>query len=217
MCSRILCSASAKFNILNPTKLGRTELQESDPSKAAEIMMLSMESHWMRVEHFPRIHNVVALWQNQWSAEFISTNTRNFHRNSIMSMFNDISCDKNDNKDEYLKNAESVKVLARRFGIGQWSFSGPGSLKHDHNWIRGNDLTQCKKLVLSNIVILHLRTRTSSTYLRRAERDGESISWRQRSQLDSADRESPWTTSISKWSSTTSSIQSFQQRITRCD
>ena len=28
----------------NPTKLGRTELQESDPRKATEIMMLSMES-----------------------------------------------------------------------------------------------------------------------------------------------------------------------------
>ena len=29
--------------------------------------------------------------------------------------------------DECLKNAESVKVLARRFGIGQWSFIGIGS------------------------------------------------------------------------------------------
>ena len=46
-----------------------------------------------------------------------------------MSMFNDISCDRKDNKDECLKNAESVKVLARRFGIGQWSFIGPGSEK----------------------------------------------------------------------------------------
>ena len=46
-----------------------------------------------------------------------------------MSMFNDISCDRNDNKDECLKNAESVKVLTRRFGIGQWSFIGPGSEK----------------------------------------------------------------------------------------
>ena len=27
------------------------------------------------------------------------------------------------------KNAESVKVFARRFGIGQWSFIGPGSEK----------------------------------------------------------------------------------------
>ena len=46
-----------------------------------------------------------------------------------MSMFNDISCDRKDNKDECLRNAESVKVFARRFGIGQWSFIGPGSEK----------------------------------------------------------------------------------------
>ena len=44
-------------------------------------------------------------------------------------MFNDISCDRKDNKDECLKNAESEKSLARRFGIGQWSFIGPGSEK----------------------------------------------------------------------------------------
>ena len=46
-----------------------------------------------------------------------------------MSMVNDISCDRRDNKDECLRNAESVKVFARRFGIGQWSFIGPGSEK----------------------------------------------------------------------------------------
>ena len=46
-----------------------------------------------------------------------------------MSMFNDISCDRKGNKDECLANAEAVKVLARRFGIGQWSFIGPGSEK----------------------------------------------------------------------------------------
>ena len=33
------------------------------------------------------------------------------------------------NKDECLANAETVKVLARRFGIGQWSLIGPGSEK----------------------------------------------------------------------------------------
>ena len=47
----------------------------------------------------------------------------------FMSMFNDISCDRKDNKDECLRNAESVKVFAGRFGIGQWSFIGPGSEK----------------------------------------------------------------------------------------
>ena len=46
-----------------------------------------------------------------------------------MSMFNDIFCDRKDNKDECLRNAESVKVFARRFGIGQWSFIGPGPEK----------------------------------------------------------------------------------------
>ena len=47
----------------------------------------------------------------------------------FMSMFNDISCDRQGNKDECLANAETVKVLARRFGTGQWSFIGPGSEK----------------------------------------------------------------------------------------
>ena len=44
-------------------------------------------------------------------------------------MFNDISCDRYDNKDECSKNAEFVKTFAKRFGIGQWSFIGPGSEK----------------------------------------------------------------------------------------
>ena len=47
----------------------------------------------------------------------------------FMSMFNDISCGKNGNKDECLKNANFVKTFAGRFGIGQWSFIGPGSEK----------------------------------------------------------------------------------------
>ena len=47
----------------------------------------------------------------------------------FMSMFNDISCDRYSNKDECLKNAEFVKTFAKRFGIGQWSFIGPGSEK----------------------------------------------------------------------------------------
>ena len=46
-----------------------------------------------------------------------------------MSMFNDISCDSKDNKDECLANAGVVKALARKFGVGQWSFIGPGSEK----------------------------------------------------------------------------------------
>ena len=47
----------------------------------------------------------------------------------FMSMFNDISCDRKGNKDECLANAGVVKVLARNFGVGQWSLIGPGSEK----------------------------------------------------------------------------------------
>ena len=47
----------------------------------------------------------------------------------FMSMFTDISCDRKGNKDECLANAGVVKVLARKFGVGQWSFIGPGSEK----------------------------------------------------------------------------------------
>ena len=45
----------------------------------------------------------------------------------FMSMFNDIFCDRYDNKDECLRNANNLKTFAGRFGIGQWSFIGPGS------------------------------------------------------------------------------------------
>ena len=47
----------------------------------------------------------------------------------LFMSINDISCDRKGNKDECLANAGVVKVLARGFGIGQWSFIGPGSEK----------------------------------------------------------------------------------------
>ena len=52
----------------------------------------------------------------------------------FMSIFNDISCDRKGNKEECLANARVVKVLAKKFGIGQWSFIGPGSEK---KWYSG--------------------------------------------------------------------------------
>ena len=44
-------------------------------------------------------------------------------------MFNDISCDGKVNEEECLANAKVVSILAKKFGIGQWSFIGPGSEK----------------------------------------------------------------------------------------
>ena len=47
----------------------------------------------------------------------------------FMSMFNDISCDKKDNEEECVANAQVVSILARKVGTGQWSFIGPSSEK----------------------------------------------------------------------------------------
>ena len=46
-----------------------------------------------------------------------------------MSMFNDNSCGTKDNEEECVANVKIVSILARMFGIGQWSFVGPGSEK----------------------------------------------------------------------------------------
>ena len=130
MSSRILCCASEGFfNILIPTKLGRIELQGSNPKEATEIMMLSMES--------PRNSSGTSSQDSQRCSSKINdllsklgqTPETFTGRILFLSMFNDISCDRKGNKDECLANAEVVKVLARRFGIGQWSFIGPGSEK----------------------------------------------------------------------------------------
>ena len=47
----------------------------------------------------------------------------------FMSMFNDISCDGKGNEEEFVANAKVVSIFAKKFGIGQWSFIGPGSEK----------------------------------------------------------------------------------------
>ena len=125
--SRILCCVSEGFfNILIPTKLGRTELQGSNPGKATEIMMLSMESRLnssgTSSQDSPRCSYDLLSDLGQTPETFTG-------RILFMSMFNDISCDRKGNKDECLANAGVVKVLARRFGVGQWSFIGPGSEK----------------------------------------------------------------------------------------
>ena len=63
-----------------------------------------------------------------------------------MSMFNDISCDRKGNKEECLANARVVKVLAKKFGIGQWSFSGPGSEK---KWYSGKRIVHQELGIIS--------------------------------------------------------------------
>ena len=132
MSSRILCCASGgSFNILIPTKLGRTELQGSRPRKATEILMVSTESRLnssgTSSQDSQRCSSVVKI--NDLLSDLGQTPETFTGRISFMSMSNDISCDRKGNKEECLANAGVVKVLARKFGVGQWSFIGPGSEK----------------------------------------------------------------------------------------
>ena len=82
--------------------LGRKGLNGSSLTKATETMMESMES---------------------------GLNSSGTGRILFMSMFNDISCGTKDNEEECVANAKVVSILAKKFGIGQWSFLGPDSEK----------------------------------------------------------------------------------------
>ena len=79
----------------------------------------------------------------------------------FMSMFNNISCDKKDNEEECLANAQVVSIFAKKFGIGQWSFIGPSSEKKwysmeenspQRNWgsYRGKDAGGIRRKRMSN-------------------------------------------------------------------
>ena len=83
------------------------------------------------MEYFPRIHNVAALHGKVTDLLSRSGETPETFTGRIlfMSMFNDISCDRKGNEEECVANARVVSILARKFGIGQWSFIGQGSEK----------------------------------------------------------------------------------------
>ena len=59
----------------------------------------------------------------------------------FMSMFNDISCDGRGNEEECVANSKVVSILAKKFGIGQWSFIGPGSEK---KWYSMEDISRTR-------------------------------------------------------------------------
>ena len=103
MYSQILCYVSAKFfNILNATKLGRTELREYEPREATEILRMSKESRrnssgtlsqgFTTLQLCDKISDLLSS-MGQTPESFTG-------RILFMSMFNDISCDRYDNKDE---------------------------------------------------------------------------------------------------------------------
>ena len=82
------------------------------------------------MEHFPRFTTLQLCDKISDLLNSMGKTPESFTgRILFMCMFNDISCDRKGNKEECVENARVVKVLARKFGIGQWSFIGPGSEK----------------------------------------------------------------------------------------
>ena len=132
MYSQILYYVSAKFfNILNATKPGKTGLQDSEPRGIyrdfEDVKGESTEFEW---NIFPGFTSLQLCDKISDVLSYLGQSPETFTgRILFMSMFNDISCDRKDNKEQCLKNAEFVKTFAKRFGIGQWSFIGPGSEK----------------------------------------------------------------------------------------
>ena len=112
-------------------ELGRTELQGSWPRKGTEISTVSMESRLNSSGTSSQDSQLLQLCGkiNDLLSDLGKTPETFTGRILFMSMFNDIFCDRYDNKDECLRTANIVKKFAGRFGIGQWSFIGPGSEK----------------------------------------------------------------------------------------
>ena len=122
MYSQILCCVSAKFfNILNATELGRTELREYEPREATKIMYdaINGESPEFEWNIFPGFTTLQLCDKISDLLSSMGQTPESFTgRILFMSMFNDIFCDRYDNKDECLRNANIVKTFAGRFGIG---------------------------------------------------------------------------------------------------
>ena len=64
----------------------------------------------------------------------------------FMSMFNDISCGSRDNEKECEWNAQLVSLIAKKFGIGQWSFLGPGSEKKWYSSSADSPQGECDRI-----------------------------------------------------------------------
>ena len=122
MYSQILCYVSAKF-LQHPecNEAWKNRVAGSKPGKATEIMMLSTESRLNSSGTFSqgsqRCSSVIKI--SDLLSSMGQTPESFTGRILFMSMFNDIFCDRYDNKDECLRNANIVKTFAGRFGV--WS------------------------------------------------------------------------------------------------
>ena len=132
------CASGGSFNIQIPTKFGRTELQGSRPKKATKTVTESMESRRNSSgTSFPGFTTLQLCGKvNDLLSDLGEAPETFTGRILFMSMFNDISCERKGNKEACLANVRVVKAFAKKCGIGQWSFIGPGSEK---KWYSGEE------------------------------------------------------------------------------
>ena len=129
--SQILCCVlEGPVNSRNPTKLGRTELKGSQLIKATETDGINGEPTEFEWNIFPGFTTLQLCGKVTDLLSRLGETPETFTgRILFMSMFNDISRDGKGNEEECLANAKVVSILAKKFGVGQWSLIGPGSEK----------------------------------------------------------------------------------------
>ena len=132
MSSRILCCASEK--VCSTSRIQRSLEEQScrSPSreKATEIMMLSTESRLNSSGTFSPGFTTLQLCDKISDLlSYLGQTPENFSQEefylcqcSMTSLVTGTTTKMN-----VLKNDNYVKTFAGRFGIGQWSFIGPGS------------------------------------------------------------------------------------------
>ena len=120
-CQILCCVLEGSINIRSPTKLGETGWDGSQLIKSYRdydvINGESTEFEWNIIPGFTTLQLCDKI--NDLLSDLGQTPETFTGRILFMSMFNDISCDRKGNKEECLANAGVVKVLARKFGVGQ--------------------------------------------------------------------------------------------------
>ena len=122
MSSQILCCAlEGSFNILIPTKLGKNRIAGVRAEKSYRdydgINGEPTEFEWNIFPGFTTLQLCGKV--NDLLSDLGETPETFTGRTLFMSMFNDISCDRQGNKDECLANAGVVKVFAKK--IWYWT------------------------------------------------------------------------------------------------
>ena len=125
------CVLEGSINIRSPTNLGRTGIGWITTSQSyRDYDGISGEPTEFEWNIFPGFTTLQLCGKVTDLLSRLGDTPETFTgRILFMSMFNDISWDKKDNEEECLANAKVVSIFAKKFGIGQWSFIGPGSEK----------------------------------------------------------------------------------------